>query len=277
MQGAGVPGMSPEAMAAIVALVQTAVAGLAAGQTGPAEPAVSEENVSGGATAPDAAAATLPPTDPVRPATPPRRPRAEQLSRTPKSDASFLNYKSLVDKEYQTESAAASTTMVIFPAEAEKFIVWLKMDPADVKAIASEDIKQYKAILQIRKKYCVKDNPVEAQPPILYRNIATTGSDVTTTKVAVDAYEAFDVIKTAHVWLNHKADVPTKTHLDKDFYGITLKMVAAYIQSCDKCRRQRIRKTPMVRRNFYRIRNKSVDFPFNLQFERQTFDCSRNL
>ncbi|KAJ1447440.1 hypothetical protein M885DRAFT_192840 [Pelagophyceae sp. CCMP2097] len=67
------PGMSAEGMAAIIAAaVQTAMAGLAAVQTGPAEPT-----------------------------TPPRRPRAEQQSRTPKSDASFLNYKTLVDKEYR--------------------------------------------------------------------------------------------------------------------------------------------------------------------------------
>ncbi|KAJ1449873.1 hypothetical protein M885DRAFT_590243, partial [Pelagophyceae sp. CCMP2097] len=92
-------------MAAIIAAaVQTAMAGLAAGQTGPAEPAASQAGASGGvpngATAPDAAA-TLPPTEPVRPATPPRRQRAEQQSRTPKSGASFLNYNTLVDKEYR--------------------------------------------------------------------------------------------------------------------------------------------------------------------------------
>ncbi|KAJ1448955.1 hypothetical protein M885DRAFT_622959, partial [Pelagophyceae sp. CCMP2097] len=124
------------------AAVQTAMAGLAAGQTGPAEPAASQADASGGvsigSTAPDAAA-TLPPTEPVRPATPPRRLRAEQQSRTPKSGASFLNYKTLVDKEYRVagESARAPTTMVIFPDDAEKLIRACQMDPADVKDLSS--------------------------------------------------------------------------------------------------------------------------------------------
>ncbi|KAJ1445834.1 hypothetical protein M885DRAFT_284594 [Pelagophyceae sp. CCMP2097] len=118
------------------------MAGLAAFQTGPAEPAASQADASGGvpigATAPDAAA-TLPPTEPVRPATPPRRLRAEQQSRTPRSGASFLNYKTLVDKEYRvaSESARTSTTMVIFPDDAEKFIRACQMDPADVKDLSS--------------------------------------------------------------------------------------------------------------------------------------------
>ncbi|KAJ1448211.1 hypothetical protein M885DRAFT_623654, partial [Pelagophyceae sp. CCMP2097] len=137
------PGMSAEDMAAIIAAaVQTAMAGLAAFQTGPAEPAASQADASGGvhigATAPDAAA-TLPPTEPARPATPPRRLRAEQQSRTPMSGASFLNYKTLVDKEYRvaSEFARASTTMVIFPDDAEMFIRACQMDPADVKDLSS--------------------------------------------------------------------------------------------------------------------------------------------
>mmetsp|Transcript_23389 Transcript_23389/g.81144 ORF Transcript_23389/g.81144 Transcript_23389/m.81144 type:complete len:253 (-) Transcript_23389:532-1290(-) len=133
------PGMSAEGMAAIIAAaVQTAMAGLAAFQTGPAEPAASQADASGGVPI-GATAPTLPPTEPVRPTTPPRRPRAEQQSRTPKSDASFLNYKTLVDKEYRvaSESARASTTMVTFPDEAEKFIRACQMDPADVKDLSS--------------------------------------------------------------------------------------------------------------------------------------------
>ncbi|KAJ1444891.1 hypothetical protein M885DRAFT_344854 [Pelagophyceae sp. CCMP2097] len=99
----------------------TSAEGLAAGQTGPAEPAASQADASGG------------------PATPPRRLRAEQQSRTPKSGASFLNYKTLVDKEYRvaSESARASTTMVIFPDDAEKFIRACQMDPADAKDLSS--------------------------------------------------------------------------------------------------------------------------------------------
>ncbi|KAJ1445531.1 hypothetical protein M885DRAFT_607508 [Pelagophyceae sp. CCMP2097] len=180
-------------MAAIIAAaVQTAMAGLAAGQTGQAEPAASQADASGGvpigATAPDAAA-TLPPTEPVRPATPPRRPRAEQQSRTPKSDASFLNYKTLVDKEYRaaSESARASTTMVFFPDDAEKFTRACQMDPADVEDLSKDHQQEYKAVLQIRKKYCLKDNPIAGQPPLLYRNMKAEGPSVCTTKLAVDS------------------------------------------------------------------------------------------
>ncbi|KAJ1445740.1 hypothetical protein M885DRAFT_578707 [Pelagophyceae sp. CCMP2097] len=214
--------MSAEAMAIIIA----AMAGLAASQTGLAEPAVSQpDDASGdvpfGATAPDAAA-TLPPTEPVRPATPPRRQRAEQQSRNPMSGASFLNYKTLIDKEYRGESAKSSTTMVIFPEDAEKFIRACQIDPADVKNLSKDHQQESKALGQIRKKYCLKANPIAGQPPLLYRNIKAEGFSVCTTKLAVDAYEAYDVIKAAHERLVHKADVATKADLDKDYYyGIT--------------------------------------------------------
>ncbi|KAJ1460718.1 hypothetical protein M885DRAFT_559366, partial [Pelagophyceae sp. CCMP2097] len=155
----------------MIAAVQTAMAGLAAGQTGLAEPAASQvDDASGGvpfgATAPDTAA-TLPPTEPARPATPPRRQRAEQQSRNPMSDAPFLNYKTLIDKEYRGESAESSTTMVIFPEDAEKFIRACQMDPADVKNLSKDHQQEYKALGQIRKKYCLKANPIAGQPPLL--------------------------------------------------------------------------------------------------------------
>ncbi|KAJ1444604.1 hypothetical protein M885DRAFT_626974, partial [Pelagophyceae sp. CCMP2097] len=52
------------------------------------------------------------------------------------------------------------------------------MDPADVKDLSKDHQQEYKAVLQIRKKYCLKDNPIAGQPPLLYRNMKAEGSSV---------------------------------------------------------------------------------------------------